>query len=178
MVYVAFLRAINVGGRAVVKMDAICDAFAAAGCKNVHTVIASGNVIFEAPATGQAALTKRICRRLEKVIGKDPGVFIRTKSELASVIQTDPFRRSARERNVKFYVVFLGGRPREMPNLPLRSNDEAVEAIAMTGREVFVVSRPKKGKFYGFPNGVIEKEFRVTTTTRNWNTVKKIASVF
>jgi uncharacterized protein (DUF1697 family) len=178
MVYVAFLRAINVGGRAVVKMDALRDAFIAAGCKNVQTVIASGNVLFEAPATGRTALATRIRQSLEKLVGKDPGVFIRTKADLESIIEPDPFARFAREGNAKFYVVFLGGKPGHVPKLPHRSEKEAVEVIATTGLDVFVVSRPRKGSFYGFPNGVVEKEFRVAATTRNWNTVKRIVSAF
>jgi hypothetical protein len=49
MTHVAFLRAVNVGGRGLVKMTDLQEAFTAAGAKNVRTVIASGNVIFEAP---------------------------------------------------------------------------------------------------------------------------------
>ena len=51
---------------------------------------------------------------------------------------------------------------------------ERVEAIAMTDREVFIVSRRKKNGFYGFPNNFIEKELGVPATTRNWSTVTRI----
>ena len=51
---------------------------------------------------------------------------------------------------------------------------EGLEAIAITAREVFVVSRRKKNGFYGFPNNFIEKELDVSATTRNWSTVTKI----
>ena len=43
--YVAFLRAINVGGH-VVKMDALRKLFVHAGLSDVETFIASGNVVF------------------------------------------------------------------------------------------------------------------------------------
>ena len=52
--YVAFLRAINVGGHTV-KMDRLRALFAELGHGGVETFIASGNVIFEA-AGGEAAL--------------------------------------------------------------------------------------------------------------------------
>ena len=45
--YVAFLRAVNVAGHAIVKKDDLRDAFAGAGCKNARTFIQSGNVVFE-----------------------------------------------------------------------------------------------------------------------------------
>ena len=44
--YIAFLRAINVGGH-VVKMDALRRLFESLGFSNVETFIASGNVLFE-----------------------------------------------------------------------------------------------------------------------------------
>ena len=47
--YVAFLKAINVGGH-VVKMDELRELFSAMKFSNVETFIASGNVIFETKA--------------------------------------------------------------------------------------------------------------------------------
>lgn len=46
--YIALLRAINVAGHARVKMTDLNRAFVSAGCKDVRTVIQSGNVLFEA----------------------------------------------------------------------------------------------------------------------------------
>ena len=54
---VAFLRAVNVGGRTV-KMEALRAAFEALGFEPVQTFIASGNVIFETRARGLAALER------------------------------------------------------------------------------------------------------------------------
>ena len=47
----------------------------------------------------------------------------------------------------------------------------------MTDREIFVVSRPKKNGFYGFPNAVVESELGVSATSRNWNTVIKLVEL-
>ena len=46
--FVAFLRALNVGGAHVVKMDALKRHFEAMGFTDVETFIASGNVVFTA----------------------------------------------------------------------------------------------------------------------------------
>jgi uncharacterized protein (DUF1697 family) len=48
--YIAFLRAVNVGGHAIVKMEALGNAFTASRCHNVRTYIQSGNVVFESSA--------------------------------------------------------------------------------------------------------------------------------
>lgn len=50
--FIAFLRAINVGGRNI-KMDDLRALLEAMGLTNVETFIASGNVIF-GPPTGKA----------------------------------------------------------------------------------------------------------------------------
>jgi uncharacterized protein (DUF1697 family) len=46
MVYVVFLRAINVGGKGIVSMGAIKQALVDLGLSDVRTYINSGNVIF------------------------------------------------------------------------------------------------------------------------------------
>ena len=48
--YVAFLRAINVGGTKIIKMDDLKRIFTSFGLANVQTYIATGNIIFETKA--------------------------------------------------------------------------------------------------------------------------------
>jgi uncharacterized protein (DUF1697 family) len=173
--YVAFLRAINVGGHAVVKMTALRDAFTAAGCKDVRTLIASGNVLFEAPAAGVGALERRIRAELAQLFDVPPGLFIRTVQGVARLVQANPFRRYAGKPRVALYVAFLSRKPRQIPPLPLRSVPEALDVISVEGREAFIVSGRKKNGLYGFPNLFVEKQLDVIATCRNWKTVVKIA---
>ena len=63
--YIAFLRAINVGGRTV-KMDELRTLFAAMGFAGVATFIASGNVIFAADHPDAAALQLQIEGELQQ----------------------------------------------------------------------------------------------------------------
>ena len=58
--YVAFLRAINVGGTGTVRMDVLRRIFEGLGFSEVASFIASGNIIFEASARSTAALEERI----------------------------------------------------------------------------------------------------------------------
>ena len=177
--YVAFLRAINVGGHAVVKMTALRDAFTAAGCKDARTLIASGNVLFDSPgpAAGIGALERRIRAELGQLFDVPPGLFIRTVRDVARLVQANPFRRYAGKPRLALYVAFLSRKPRQIPRLPLRSVPEALDVISVKGREAFIVSGRKKNGLYGFPNLFIEKQFDVTATCRNWKTVHKIAGM-
>jgi len=88
--YIAFLRAINVGGRRV-KMERLRELFVALRFSDVATFIASGNVIFDAPNAEAAVLEARIEQHLEESLGFAVETFIRTPAELASVVAFRPF---------------------------------------------------------------------------------------
>ena len=91
--YVAFLRAINVGGHTV-AMASLRRHFEDAGCCGVETVIASGNVLFESSSRSAAVLEKRIAAHLEGRLGYAVATFLRTPDELASIAAHRPFARS------------------------------------------------------------------------------------
>ena len=61
--YIAFLRAINVGGHNV-KMTQLRTLFEELECSNVETFIASGNVIFNSPSTNVQQIERQIERHL------------------------------------------------------------------------------------------------------------------
>jgi len=173
--YVAFLRGINVGGKHLVKMDALRSVIETLGCKNVQTFIQSGNVIFDSAAKDAAALTKKIEKALLTNFGFPIPVMIRTGAELAALVQLNPFQ-SAGDDGVK-YVTFLTTELKRSPTLPLWSpaNDCAITHVG--GREIFSVG-------YRLPNGrsgnvmmLIEKEAGKAVTTRNWNTIVKIVGM-
>jgi len=172
--YVAFLRAINVGGHAVVKMIDLRDAFTTAGCKNVRSLIASGNMLFEAPAGSTEVLVRRIQGKLSALMGEAPVLFLRTMREMERLVASAPFKKFEAKPRVKLYVAFLSQKPRQRPRFPLRSAPEALEVIEMKNREAFIVSGKKKNGLSGFPNLFIEKQLGVAATSRNWSTIKKI----
>jgi uncharacterized protein (DUF1697 family) len=67
--YFAFLRAINVGGGHVVKMDRLRQLFESLGFSNVETFIASGNVIFESSSRNAKNLEAKIEKALIRSAG-------------------------------------------------------------------------------------------------------------
>ena len=175
--HVAFLRAINVAGHAIVKMTALREAFMAAGCRSVRTYIQSGNVIFEAPEKNTAAVFQKVRVQLRVLLGHEPGILFRTIREVEGIVKGAPFQAFEAEPAIKLCVVFLSQKPRSKPRFPLVSPSEAVEAVGMKNLEVFIVSRRKKNGFYGFPNNFIEKQLGVQATTRNWSTILKIVEL-
>jgi uncharacterized protein (DUF1697 family) len=173
----AFIRGISVGGHAAVHMSELKQAFLAAGCSNVATFVQSGNVALEVDEEQLPSIGEAITRELGKVLGDPPAVMLRTSSELRRMVKSEPFAPLAGDADTKLYVAFLAAKPRRTPEFPLRSSTEALEAIGMRGKDVFIVSRRKENGAFGFPNDFIEKQLGVSATTRDWPTVSKMAAM-
>jgi len=82
--FIAFLRAINVGGRTV-KMQSLRQVFESLGFSRVNTFIASGNVVFEATTKKTKALERKIERALKAALGYEVRTFVREENELAKI---------------------------------------------------------------------------------------------
>jgi uncharacterized protein (DUF1697 family) len=176
MTHVAFLRAVNVGGRGLIKMTDLQKAFTAAGAKNVRTVIASGNVIFEAPAA-LGPLRDRILKKVGALLGTEPVIVFRTLPYLERLIEAAPFGALVNDKRIKLYVLFLSGKPKSLPAFPMTIPKEVIEVPAMHGQDALIVSRRKPNGMYGFPGLWTEKELGVASTARNWTTVARIAQL-
>jgi uncharacterized protein (DUF1697 family) len=175
MTYVAFLRAVNVGGKGLLRMADLVDAGTAAGCGNVRTFQAAGNVIFEAPPTRVAAIARRLQQQVSALLGVEAGLTIRSVEDLRAILRAAPFGALTADRALKLYVVFLLAAPRRKVAYPIGNEKEALEAIGARPTEVFVVSRRKpRGLMYGFPNAFVEDALGVPATSRGWSTVAKI----
>jgi len=171
--YVAFLRAINVGGHTV-KMDQLRSLFEAMGFSNVETFIASGNVIFDSKSKSAKALEGKIERALEDNLGYPVKTFIRSITELAAVAGYKPFQDCGEDGNV-LYIAFVGDVPGDESTQRLLSFSTKVDDFHIYGREVYWLNRKKLGPSE-FPGGAkFEKSLGMPATLRNSNTVVKIA---
>jgi len=174
--YVAFLRGINVGGNALIKMTDLAKVFSSLKFKNVRTYIASGNVLFESPDADPKSLELKIEKALQKAFGIEISVLVRTLSELEKIIGRDPFAKKRTDANWKLYVVFLKEAPSAALKKPLLALSGDLETYAVEGREVYSTihkSHPKPT----FSGNFIEKHLKMPATARNWNTVSKIVKI-
>lgn len=172
--YVAFLRGINVGGHALVKMTDLKKAFAEMGFENVRTLLASGNVLFESARTDKRAMAGEIGAGLRKLLNKDVGVALRSRDDLEKIRSADPFRGIAVTPSLRLYVTFLSDptRPHAI-GIPYASPHGEFRILRATSGEVFSAVDLSKGKGTPEALSIIENEFGVNVTTRNWNTVLK-----
>lgn len=173
--YVALLRGINVSGQKIIKMDALKSIFEALEFQNVKTYIQSGNVIFEASVTEHELLAESIEMQLRVELGYEITVVVKTLSELEEVIQHNPFTENEASEG-KLYVSFLSKEPVAEDLAALLSVQNGVDEIRALDREVYILCRQGYGKSQ-FSNNFIEKKLRVPATTRNWQTVNKLANM-
>jgi uncharacterized protein (DUF1697 family) len=87
MRYAAFLRAVNLGKNRRVTNDRLRELFEEAGAGEVATFRTSGNVVFEATSD----LARRLEDHLEKELGHEMVIFLRTDSELKEIAAAEPF---------------------------------------------------------------------------------------
>lgn len=172
--YVAFLRGVNVGGHKPVKMAELEAAFAGLGLKNVRTVLASGNVLFNAPPSSRKRLAARITAGLKRAFGFDATVVLRTREEIARLLDSNPFGDMEFPARAQLYITFLAeDAPAEVvqPDRPPRGNIPMVRISAGEIASVVVLSH---GHGTTDLMNTLDRQFGRTATTRNWNTVKRI----
>lgn len=170
--YVALLRGINVGGNVLVSMAKLKEVFEALGFGNVKTLLASGNVIFQAQKTEPAKLAGNIADAMEKTFKRRVDVIVLAIEELAKLQDRNPFKGIKVTPETRLYVTFLSERPKSarIPKLP--SADFKI--LSVKDGMVCSVLRLSADKGTVDLMGAIEKEFGKKVTTRNWNTVLKI----
>lgn len=88
---VALLGGINVGGHRVTK-DRLRDVVAGLGHGNVSTFIASGNVLFDAPAgADDVELATAIAAALAEALGYAVPTYVRSAEEIRAIAELRPF---------------------------------------------------------------------------------------
>lgn len=172
MRYVAFLRAVNVGGR-IVKMERVRALFDEMGFKNVRTHIQSGNVFFDSPQKKQSSLAAKIEAHLCEALEFSVPTFVRTLDEVQRAIDLDAFKKVKVTDDVRLSVIFVSQALPSTITWPLRSPKGDFEFLGATAGEVFAVHRIIDGRPSN-PVAFLEKTFTLYATGRFFTTLTKI----
>ena len=164
-VFVALLRAVNVGGTGKLAMTRLKEICADLGFTDAATYIQSGNVIFRA-TPAEKTVKAKLEKALAAEIGKPCGVMVRTAAELEAILESNPFKKAAPNRVI---VVFLDEAPEANALATVRV--PGTEELSRVGRELFV----------HFPDGMgtskLKVPFAAIGTGRNVNTVTKLLAM-
>lgn len=173
---IAFLRAINVGGRTV-KMDELRRLFEAMGFSGVETFIASGNVIFETTVQPGRLLEQRIEDRLREALGYSVSAFLRSPAELNDIIRCQAFPQPAMDAAAALNVAFLSTAPDPASVKKLMACRTDIDDFNVLGREVFWLCREKQS-LSTFSNTVLEKTLGMPATMRGISTLQKLVAKY
>ncbi len=170
--YVALLRGINVGGHRRVPMDDLRRVAESVGHADVVTYIASGNVVFDSPAREPRALADELELALLDRFGFGVEVVVRSAEEMTEVVTQNPFvARRAHTRDL--YVAFARD---PIPGEPAIDRTYDPDEFCIAPRVVYLHTPA------GFGNtrlnaAALHRVAGSSVTTRNWNTVTKLAEL-
>ena len=163
-VFIALLRAVNVGGTGKLPMKDLSALCTKCGFKNVRTYIQSGNVIFES-TLAEKSIRARLEEALTKVLGKRADVIVRTASELRSVLDANPFPNAEPDR----VGVYFQSEPVSPGAIPQVKGPDG-EEVRLGKREFYI----------HFPIGMGRSKLKLPAgvgTMRNLNTVAKLVAL-
>lgn len=170
--YVALLRGINLGGRTV-KMDRLRQMFEDLGYTQVGTLLASGNVVFDAGAEKAGAITTKIEKEIAKVFGFDVHIILRSQKQINALVKAEPFKGIKVTPKTRLYITFLTDKPNSKLKIPYKSMGGGYTIRAVQpGHIVSFLDLAKGGTIDAME--ILEEEFGEQITTRNWNTMMKI----
>ena len=174
--YVAFLRAINVGGR-IVKMERLRAAFEELGLSQVETFIASGNVIFESRANA-GTLERKIAQHLHKALGYEVTTFIRSDVELGAIAAHGAFPAAKLVApETTLFIGLLAAGPSTESQAKLLSYPSKVDEFHFHNRELYWLCRTRASDSE-FSGARLEKLLGLRVTVRNANTINRLLAKY
>jgi uncharacterized protein (DUF1697 family) len=141
--FIAFLRAINVGGR-VVPMARLRSIFEAMELEAVSTFIASGNVLFTS-AKKEGSLARSIESTLAKKLGYEVNAFLRTTDEVIALATAAAFAK-ARDSVPTLVVGFCAEEPDSAAKRRIAAIPSPVDRFQFLGRHILWLSDVKQSE--------------------------------
>jgi len=172
-VYVALLRAINVGGNNLIKMPALKACFESQGLCDVSTYIASGNVLFTAGRANPEALTKKVEAALSTTFSYSSRVVLRSRDQMQAIVDAAPKGFGTKPALYRYDVTFLKApltAGEAMQSMTVRPGVDRV----VPGDGVLYCSRLIAKASQSQLSRVIGKPAYKSMTIRTWNVVTKL----
>jgi uncharacterized protein (DUF1697 family) len=171
--YAAFLRAVNLGRNRRVTSARLKSLFEEAGAEEVATFRTSGNVVFDAPRDMARALEKH----LEKELGHEVVIFLRTAKELKAIAAHEPFPSKRVEASKgKLQVSLLDKKPAAATRKKVLALATEQDPLAFGERELYWL--PSGGTMESELDRKAIDKLLGPTTMRTKGTVELLAAKF
>jgi uncharacterized protein (DUF1697 family) len=167
--YVSLIRGINVGGKNIIPMAGLLKIYADLKFTNSQTYLQSGNVIFQSGCSDAKSIESLLTEHIKIRFGCEVPVLVLEFSELKHIVTMNPFVSDQSKDIAALYVTFLSDKPKGTSSEKLYQNQSSGEEFSITDKAVYLYCPMGYGKTK-LNNSFIEKQLKVTATTRNWNT--------
>ncbi|MEI6434221.1 MAG: DUF1697 domain-containing protein [Bacteroidota bacterium] len=175
--YISILRGINVSGQRKILMADLKAIYENLGFSNVATYIQSGNVVF---SSGIGLTSPEIAQIIEKQIlgqyGFEVPVIVRTLEQMKLTISRNPFLQMPDIDQEKLHVTFLSELPLESNVEKIVAHDFSPDRFTIIENDVYLYCPVSYGNTK-LSNKFFESKLKVTATTRNWATVRRLAEI-
>jgi uncharacterized protein (DUF1697 family) len=172
---VALLRGINVGGRNLISMADLRDAFEAEGYSNATTYIQSGNVLFETDAA-RGSLEKELEAMLQRRLGVELVVVVRSHSQVRNLVAKSPEGFGEQPELYHSDVIFLKSPlspNRAMGTVKLR---EGVDQV-WPGTGVLYFARLSARRTQSKMSSIVGTPEYKLMTIRSWSTTTRLRNL-
>ncbi|MEV4348324.1 DUF1697 domain-containing protein [Actinoplanes sp. NPDC049596] len=167
-VWVALLRAVNLGARNKVPMAALRASLSSAGLPGAKTHLQSGNVLVRSDLDVGPIIHKV----LREDFNLNEPVMVRSHDRLTEILAANPFPAAALTRPTHLRVIFLADHP---PAARAKLLEEHAE-IRLRDREVYL---DYGDRVHGNPvnAAMVARRLGLHGTERNWATLTKLAEI-
>jgi uncharacterized protein (DUF1697 family) len=168
-VWVAFLRAVNVGKRQMkmAELKTLCEEL---GYTGIKTILASGNVRFECDGDPKAELEAAI----EKRWGWFSEAVMRSGDEIEAMLASSPFSAYPDEGPFHRYVMMFD---KPLPaNAKLTGVAGDYDVVRVDARDLYLVGWRQPDGRHGPGLDKFDRQLEkvAIATMRNWNTIPKV----
>jgi uncharacterized protein (DUF1697 family) len=170
--YVILLRGVMPTGSNKVLMAPLRAALEAAGLERVRTYIQSGNVL-AASSLGRSRLEALVHDVIAERLGGDIVVLARTAGEFRSILASAPFGDADPARR---YFTLLAAEPEARAVEAFLAPGHAPDRVTVIGDVVYLLCATRYSDVK-VGNNFIERKLRVAATTRNHNTMSRLAEL-
>lgn len=171
--YVALLRGINVSGHRIIKMADLRALVADLGWEGAKTYIQSGNLVFRTASADAPALQQQLETAIANHYPFAPRVWLQPLENFQALMAACPYSPAALDPGARIYLSFFidSASPAALSTLP--PPDPSQDLFQATPAVFYLYCRSGYNQTL-WHNAVLEKQLKVSATTRNWETLEKI----
>jgi uncharacterized protein (DUF1697 family) len=173
--HVAFLRGVNVGGKAILPMQRLAEMASACGLGSAKTLLQSGNLVFDARERNIGAIGHELEESIEAEFGFRPAIVMRSREQLAQAMASNPFLASGADP-ARVITVFMPAAPSDEAIAKLDPSRFPDVVFTVVGREMHILYDDGMGSSKFVP-AYYERRLGTLGTARNWNTIAKVLAL-